>query len=153
TLPLVFLEASHQPRLSFKRAAADAGAALAPTSDPGGAAFRTSTEVWIVDYREKDEGTLIRDERGRDVPARGRFWIEPSTGRVLMSELTANTRRVRATIDVSYQSEPLVGLLVPIEMRERYATRDHERIDGVATYGRFRQFTVTVDERIGTVKR
>jgi hypothetical protein len=153
TLPLVFLEAAHQRRVAFKRASARATTALAPPSEAAGAAFRTSTEVWIVDFREKEDGTLIRDERGRDVPARGRFWIEPASGRVLMSELTADTRHVRATIDVSYQSEPLVGLLVPIEMRERYVTRDGERIDGVATYGRFRQFTVTVDERIGTVKQ
>jgi hypothetical protein len=153
TLALVFLEAVHQPRFAFTRASPHATAALAPPSEPAGTAFRTSTEVWIVDFREKQDGTLIRDERGRDVPARGRFWIEPSSGRVLMSELTAKTRRVRATIDVSYQSEPLVGLLVPIEMRERYATRDAERIDGVATYGRFRQFTVTVGEEIGTVKK
>ena len=153
TLPLLFLETANQKRFAFTRASSRATLTLAPPSELAGAAFRTSTEVWIVDFREKQDGTLIRDERGRDVPARGRFWIEPSSGRVLMSELTANTRRIRATIDVSYQSEPLVGLLVPIEMRERYATRDAERIDGVATYGRFRQFTVTVEEEIGTVKK
>jgi hypothetical protein len=153
TLPLLFLEPVNQKRFAFTRASSRATAALARPSEPPGGAFRASTEVWIVDFREKQDGTLIRDERGRDVPARGRFWIEPSSGRVLMSELTAKTGRVRATIDVSYQSEPLVGLLVPIEMRERYTTRDAERIDGVATYGRFRQFTVTVEEEIGTVKK
>jgi len=50
-------------------------------------------------------------------------------------------------IDVSYQSEPLLGLLVPIEMRESYdgrRTRSHTK--AVATYGRFRQFGVSVTE-------
>jgi hypothetical protein len=153
TLPLLFLEAAHQARFAFKRTTSGELAAFAGSTETPGAAFRTSTEVWIVEYREKQAGTLIRDERGRDVPARGRFWIEPESGRVLMSELVADTRHVRATIDVSYQSEPLVGLLVPIEMRERYSTREGERIDGVATYGRFRQFQVTVDEKIGAIKK
>ncbi len=37
-----------------------------------------------------------------------------------MSELIAEDRTVHATIDVSYQSEPVLDLLVPIEMRETY---------------------------------
>ena len=62
------------------------------------------------------------------------------TGHVLMSELVAEDRAVRATIDVSYQSEPLLGMLVPIEMRERYeGRRDNALTEGHATYGRFRQ--------------
>ena len=59
----------------------------------------------------------------KDFPARGRFWIDPATGRVLMSELRCRTAQIKATIDVSFQSEPLLGLLVPIEMRERYEGR------------------------------
>ena len=71
----------------------------------------------------------------------GRFWIEPATGRVLMSELVAEPLQVRATIDVSFQSEPLLGMLVPIEMRERYEDRRvTSLVTGRATYGRFRQF-------------
>jgi len=83
----------------------------------------------------------------KDLPAKGRFWIEPATGRVLMSELVAQNRRLRATIDVSYQSEPLLGLLVPIEMREWYDNlRTGSHIEAVATYGRFRQFQVNTDQ-------
>ena len=64
-----------------------------------------------------------------------------------MSELIASNRKLRATIDVSYQSEPILGLLVPIEMREWYdrmKTRSH--IEAVATYGKFRQFQVNMDQ-------
>jgi hypothetical protein len=61
-------------------------------------------------------------------------------------------RSLRATIDVSYQSEPLLGLLVPIEMRERYESRKSgSLVAGRATYGRFRQFQVTVDEQLGPI--
>jgi hypothetical protein len=39
-------------------------------------------------------------------------------------------------------------------MRERYDDRrGRSRIDGVATYGRFRQFQVKVDETIGPIKK
>jgi hypothetical protein len=95
---------------------------------------------------------MIRTDGERDLPSKGRFWIDPATGRVLMSELTAENRNIRATIDVSYQSEPLLGLLVPIEMRERYESkRSGSLVEGRATYGRFRQFQVKVDEKLGPI--
>ena len=69
----------------------------------------------------------------------GRVWIEPETGRVLLGEVVVEDSRVRARIQVSYQSEPLLGFLVPIEMREDYLGRvDHSRIFGTAIYGNFR---------------
>jgi hypothetical protein len=52
-------------------------------------------------------------------------------------------------VNVSYQSEPLSGLLVPIEMRESYKSRGYSAtIYGEATYRRFRRFQVEVDERL-----
>jgi hypothetical protein len=90
---------------------------------------------------------VIRTADHRDLPSRGRFWIEPDTGRVLISELVARNRTVQGTIDVSYQSEPLLGLLVPVEMRERYNDNRGARVEAIATYGRFRQFQVDVDEK------
>ena len=64
-----------------------------------------------------------------------------------MSELLVSNRKLRATIDVSYQSEPLLGLLVPIEMREWYdGLRTGSRIEAVARYGKFRQFQVNTNE-------
>ena len=50
-------------------------------------------------------------------------------------------------IDVSYRSEPLLGCLVPIEMREDYRHRRGAHVIGAAAYGGFRQFHVNVDER------
>jgi hypothetical protein len=97
---------------------------------------------------------MIRTTALRDLPARGRFWIEPATGRVLMSELILQNRFLRATINVNYDSVPMFGLVAPIEMRERYdRLRDKSTIDGFATYGRFRQFQVKVDEKLGPIKK
>jgi len=147
TYPLLFLEAANHFRFKFKRTDD-----RRPRTEPGrpaaaDGAFRVSTEVWVIAYEEKEAGTMIRTDNHRDLTAKGRFWIEPATGRVLMSELLASNRKLRATIDVSYQSEPLLGLLLPIEMREWYdnmSTRSH--IEAVATYGRFRQFKVNTDQ-------
>ena len=152
TLPLLFLDPDNQPRFRFKRVAAQAPAITRPRETS--ANFTIATEVWVVEYEEVQRKTLIRTSSGRDIPVRGRFWIEPATGRVLMSELTADSSAVRATIDVSYQSEPLLGFLVPIEMRERYeGRRDNTRIEGNATYGNFRQFQVQTEERIAPRNR
>jgi len=147
TYPLLFLEAANASRFKFK-VTSDRRPATEPGHPAAGGAFHVSTEVWVIAYQETAAGTMIKTDGHRDLPVKGRFWIEPATGRVLMSELVAGNRRLRATIDVSYQSEPLLGLLVPIEMREWYDGRHTgSRIEAVATYGRFRQFQVNVDEK------
>ena len=143
---LQILEAANRPRFKFKRTSSRAPATFTGDNTPT-AAFRVSIDVWIVEYQETRAGTLIKTEGLKDLPARGRFWIEPDSGRVLMSELMARQRGLRATIDVSYQSEPLLGCLVPIEMREDYQDRRGAHITAHAKYGRFRQFQVNVDEK------
>jgi hypothetical protein len=140
------LDAANRARFRFKRASNRVPDTFGGQQPPT-AAFRVSVEVWIVEYRETQSDTLIRTNGRKDLPARGRFWIEPESGRILMSELTVRNRDLRATVDVSYQSEPLVGCLVPVAMREEYRNRGGAHIIGRATYGRFRQFHVDVDEK------
>jgi hypothetical protein len=138
---LKFLEAANQKRCRFTLAPDRTPATVSAQPEIPGA-FRTSTEVWVVEYEERQKPTLIRSKRGggKDVPARGRFWIEPETGRVFMSEIVARSGDLRGTIDVSYQSEPVRGLMLPVEMREWYeSTKSGSKIETVATYGRFRE--------------
>ncbi len=153
-LALLFLEPKNQDRFRFKRtddAGPDRMTAQAP-APPGH--FRVTTEVWAVEFRERRHDTMIRTTALRDLPARGRFWIEPATGRVLMSEVVLEGRFVRGIINVNYQSVPFLALLTPFEMRERYdRLRDNSTIEGFATYSRFRRFQVKVDEKLGPIKR
>ena len=142
---LQFLDPANQKRFKFSRSLNRKPDTFARPETPNDA-FRASTEVWVVDYQETAPETLVRTGDRRDFPMRGRFWIEPASGRVMMSEIVARNKTVNATIDVSYQSEPLVGMFVPIEMREEYKDRSGTHITGNATYGRFLQFTVNVDE-------
>jgi len=136
-LAMRFLSAANQPRFKFTRAADKTAAAAHIAPDEAGV-FRATTAMWAIDYVEVRRPTLIRTLANKDLPAHGRFWIDPDTGRVLMTELRAGNRSVRGAIDVSYQSEPVFDLLVPVEMREEYFDRAGSHITGVATYGRFR---------------
>jgi hypothetical protein len=157
-LPLTFLEPGNQRRLTFTRATADGR----PASDgkatesglPSSPRFKLSTEVLVVEYKEVAPRTFIRTGEGKDMPARGRFWIEPATGRVLMTELLAENAHLRARINVAYQADLIPGLLVPVEMHENYFSwSDMTTIEGTATYGRFRKFQVKVDEKIAPIKQ
>jgi hypothetical protein len=139
-LALQFLEPDKQPRFRFKRTGERRPTTVPIEAAPADGAFRVSIEMWTIEFEERDRPTIVRSPTRKDLPSRGRFWIDPSSGQVLMSELVVEDRSVRATIDVSYQSEPLMDMLVPIEMRERYdGRRDGSLIEGRAGYGTFRR--------------
>ena len=102
--------------------------------------------AWVVSFRETTGPTFTATPKGADVPAHGRFWVDPNTGTVLRSEMIiGGTRRVsaRATITVSYAHDPSLGFHVPVEMRERYDNPRRTKDDVVvalATYSDFRPF-------------
>lgn len=144
---LLILDPGNQNRFKFSRA------------DKGGPAIGMGRDLavpdgtWVIRYEETGHGTLIATTFGRDLPSRGRFWIDPATGRVLMSELIAEDPLVAGTVIVRYQPDLVADLMVPVAMRERYLERrNNARIDGAATYGKFRQFQVKVDEKIAPIK-
>jgi hypothetical protein len=147
-LPLLFLSAGNQSRFEFTRTTEEKPDTVKP-AELGAGHFAVSAEAWVIEYHERARGTVIRTPQGKDLPASGRFWLDPATGRVLMSELRSEDTLVRATVDVSFQSELLDGLSVPAEMRERYElSPDGMIVTGKATYGRFRQFSVHTDESV-----
>jgi hypothetical protein len=115
-----------------------------------------TAEGWIVKFEEVEGPTLVWTTGGGDILSHGRFWVEPDTGRVLISEMITEDARVRGELLVSYQSQPLLGLLVPIELRERYTEKAPPArlpvITGRATYSNFRRFEVSVDQKIGPIQ-
>jgi len=136
-LALTFLHPEHQPRFTFT--VSQTGAAGQP---------------WEIEYREARSQTFIRTEGGSDLPVRGRFRIEPASGRVWMSELVTEDNILRANVTVTYQMDRVLGFLVPIEMRESIGTQSGRlEITGKATYSRFRKFRVTIAESIGPIRR
>jgi hypothetical protein len=77
----------------------------------------------IIEFKETGRPTFISTTGGRDLPVSGRFWVdEPDAG---------------------------TGLRVPVRMEERYRRgRDPMEVRGVATYSRFRRFTVNTSEEL-----
>ena len=116
-----------------------------PTYDPR--LFAVPAGASVVEFTEVTKPTLITTNEGKDFPSKGRYWIEGATGAVLLTELVMQNADLTVIIDVSFQSEPLLGFRVPMEMREKYRG-PNDRVQGIATYGRFRQFQVRTDQNV-----
>jgi len=126
TLPLMFVDPQNSGRFLFRKAGED---------DQG------SMRTWIVEYRENVKPTIIKTPAGADVPASGRLWVEPTSGRVVRTTLEAGG----AFITVIYRPyEGTPGLWLPASMDERYGTTILAR----ATYSNVRRFRVFTEETI-----
>ena len=132
TLPLPFLTGRHRMRFSFK-------AGKREENDPGA----------IIEFKETGRPTFISTTGGRDLPVSGRFWVDERDGTVLRTEVSAIDTSVEAHIVVTYEPDAGTGLRVPVRMEERYRrSRDPMEVRGVATYSRFRRFTVNTSEEL-----
>lgn len=139
-MALLFFERGVQPGVEFKKG--ETGnvkrfAELAPADN-----------IWMIEFNEKRKGTMVKGADNRDLPSHGKVWIDSTSGRILRTSLITEDTELRAEIDVTYKSESGLALLVPAEMREVYNVRRSDaRIDGHATYSKYRQFTVTTSEK------
>ena len=139
TLALLFLKDSYKARFSFTRT--DDGSPSLGIDEP-----ESMEDLWVVEYRETWPTTIISTRGGRNMPASGRFWIEPFTGRITNTEINFQDTTFEAIISVLYEEQSNLGHAVPIEMRERYTDRRGSRVDGTATYDDYRRFRVDVSE-------
>ncbi len=141
TIALILLYPDIQPHVTFSRTTDRTPSLDLQMEEPG-----HSTDVWVVEFAEHGAQTLVRGPRGTFLPAKGRFWIEATSGAVVASELIVEAPDASALIDVRYVLEPDLGVRVPDEMRERYRGRAGDRAEGTATYGNFRRFLVQAEE-------
>jgi formylglycine-generating enzyme required for sulfatase activity len=107
-------------------------------------------DVSIVEYKEVSSPAMIRGEAGHDLMSHGRAWIDNVTGRVLKTQLQVEQPAIRALVTTTFQFDERSGIAVPLEMREQYTLATGNRVNTVATYGRFRRFDVTANEDIQT---
>jgi hypothetical protein len=132
TLALAFLTDRHRDRFEFKLGTRD-------DANPG----------VEIEFRETARPTFVSTTGGRDLPVKGRFWINETDGTVLRSELDAVDTGVEAHITVTYEKDDGIGLFAPARMEERYRRpRDPMEVQGVATYSRFRRFQVSTSEEL-----
>jgi hypothetical protein len=119
-----------------------------PRGMPKSPAFTLHDDAWVLEFDETGTPTVVRGD-DQDAKSHGRVWADPATSRVLMTAMIVEAKTVRSTIRVSYQSEPIAGVLLPVEMRETYVVKKRfYTLEGTATYGNFRQFSVTTAETI-----
>lgn len=137
---LLFLSAESQRISEYKRGASGNVKALN--------ALAAADDIWVIEFKETGAGTIVRGQGGRDIPSYGRIWIDSRTGRILRTEQKTVDTFVRADVTVTYRNDPAIQVLVPAEMRESYfLVQLNTTINGRATYGKFRQFTVTTTEK------
>jgi hypothetical protein len=142
---LMMMDPMHRSRFKYS---VDGERKGVPRGMPKSPAFTLAADTWAIEFEETSTPTMIRGD-DQDAKSHGRIWVDPETSRVLMTELVVEAKTVRSTIRVSYQSEPIAGLLLPIEMRETYVVRKRfYTFEGSATYSNFRQFSVTTAESI-----
>lgn len=110
-------------------------------------------ERWRIDYEELIRPTLVSTHAGDDVPIAGSFLIDPMTGAVVESFLTADTEWGRAELKVKYRRDADLGFWVPAEMTEYYRSQKYVTLaDGRATYSKFRRFQVKTEQTITVPK-
>ena len=141
TYSLFFLHPANADRFRFERMRTGRG---------GCAGANTA---WEVSFEEVVYPTMARGFQGISLPARGRFCLDPESGRVLETELDLHHPAVggdrpatEATARVTFGLEPRLNLWVPLEMRDSVSEDGGSRLVSTARYRNYRQFDVIVSE-------
>jgi hypothetical protein len=122
--------------------------------------FRFALSGSSLTFEEIHSPSLIGHQSGRarhDMPSHGSFVIDTESGRVLAADLTAAGAppAFTTTFVIRYTEDPVLKLLVPVEMQERY-WQPHkpgdDHLEVTSKYSNFRRFQVTVDEQIKVPK-
>jgi hypothetical protein len=94
---------------------------------------------------------LLGDDVGR---IRGTAWVDPETGRIVKTEARLGAASNTATTLTVFAQDEGLALTVPVEMRTSWTYKERpvnkERpVDGIATYGEFRRFSVHTETQVG----
>lgn len=130
--PLMYLDIAARDHIKFT---------LGKTDRISGVAVR------ILEFVEEGRPTLVTGRPGEPMPGFGRFWIQTATGRIVKAEARIDRKDVKAILTTEFRADERLGILVPIEMHERYELLD-STVTGAATYSRFRRFGVEAREDV-----
>ena len=118
-------------------------------------------EAWQIEFEETDPPALTIGEDGGPLYATGRLWIEPSTGRILRTEMKISdpTIDLQTEVTVRSQLDPHLSILVPARMTERYRRlrgvgrwRTVTDVHSEATYSNFHRFETDVSFTVPKVE-
>ena len=141
TYALFFLHPANVDRFRFERART------------GRAGCAGAAAGWDVRFEEVAYPTMARGFQGISLPARGRFCLDPGSGRVLETEFALDHPAVggarpatEASARVTFGLEPRLDIWVPVEMRDSVSEDGGRRVAGAARYRNYRRFDVLVSE-------
>lgn len=115
-------------------------------SSPKDAKIRGERAV-VLRFDEAGTPTIVRGTAGRDLPARGRVWVEPGSGVLVRGEVTLGDSYSTSTTTVEFAPHPRVAVRVPSRMEETFRTPTEFGV-GTATYTDVRVFGVSATEQI-----
>ena len=100
-----------------------------------------------LNFKEREHPRLIgtRD----NIASEGTFVVDPTSGRILSTDLIVPSRDVYARFKVEYVEHPELKLWLPATMVESYNIPGNAMLDGRATYSNFRMFRVETSTTIG----
>ena len=106
------------------------------------------TPVWVLKFIETGRPTITRTRELKDLPAEGKVWVEPMSGRIRRADASVEPGYgVTASITVLFEHDEAMGFAVPQKMTERYTNRNLVTVSsGEATYRNYRRFTVQTQE-------
>ena len=141
TYSLFFLHPANVGRFRFERLRT------------GRAGCAGEAAAWDLRFEEIAHPALARGHQGISLPARGRFCLDPESGRVLETEFELHHPAVGddrpatdAAARVRFGFEPRLRLWVPTEMRDSVSEDGGRRLAGTARYRNYRRFNVVVSE-------
>ena len=141
TFVIQLMQDRNRERFRFSRVKSSDGRDKSGSGGRAQASEDESARRWLIEYRERERPTLVRQVTGGDQPLRGTMRVDSQTGEVLQTTLTWE-RGPNGIIAVTFAHVPDVDLLVPVRMSEQY--RDTRTIIfGEANYSRFRRFTTS----------
>lgn len=129
-LPLEFLHARNRKRLS-------------PRGD-GSETVRGVRAMRLVFLERMSPTLIINPATGGDMPSVIRAWVDPRDGRLLRAEVNTFSsfaaKQFENQLRVEFVHNRALGLLVPADMRERFAVERPASGTSEATYTNFRRF-------------
>jgi len=145
TMPFLYLHPERRRALKFKR-------------EPDEALDGVSCAV--LEFREVVKPTLVATPDGDDMPAKGRLWVEPESGRIRQIEVRVGRMADAGRLmRVRFRADDRVPVLVPDWMWEWYAgntlldpvlghslTLKPPAVECLARYSNLRLFTVSTQE-------
>jgi len=141
--PLRFLTPENRPRFRFKTA---------------GRRESAGVDVWRIEFEERARPTIVSDLQDRDVPVKGWFLVDQTTGAIVESCTTLAEHGSSGEIVVSFRRDPALGMWVPVKMKETYQSFGQGSVragismqpflEGTAIYSKYRRFQVKTEEKI-----